>query len=106
MPQGSILGPLLFIVYVNDITHNCIDSVPFIYADDTALLVTGSNKQDIETKLQCDLHHLGNWFNNNKLSLNVTKTKSMLICGSISKLKNESLNVMMNDIAVECVNDI
>ena len=57
-------------------------------------------------KLESDLVHLGEWFNNNRLSLNVTKTKSMLLCGNTSKLRHDSLNVTMNDVDIECVQDI
>ncbi len=106
VPQGSILGPLLFIVYINDIARNCIDTILFIYADDTALVAFGSSKEELEFKLQNDLVHLGCWFNNNKLSLNITKTKSMLLCGSRSKLKHESLALNLNDVVIECVNDM
>ncbi len=69
VPQGSILGPLLFICYINDISRNCIYTVPYIYADDTALVVRGVNKNDVEWKLQYDINNLKNWFCYNKLSI-------------------------------------
>ena len=100
------INPLLFIVYINDIARNCIYTTPFIYADDTALVTFGSSKVELETKLQEDLVHLGRWFNNNKLSLNITKTKSMLLSGSRSKLKHESLELTLNDVEIECVQDM
>ena len=106
VPQGSILGPLLFIVYINDIARNCIDTVPFIYADDTALVTFGSTKEELESKLQQDLVHIGRWFSKNKLSLNISKTKAMLLCGNGSKLKHESLELKLNDVEIECVHDM
>ena len=94
------------IVYINDIARNCTNTVPFIYADDTALVTFGSSREELESKLQADLIHLGHWFNNNKLSLNIAKTKSMLLCGSRSRLKHECLHVKLNDVNVECVHDM
>jgi len=82
VPQGSILGPLLFIVYLNDVVESCNMFTPVIYADDTALFsvleVFGPNSQDIETNINHELISIGNWFKANKLSINGSKTKAML----------------------------
>ena len=79
VPQGSILGPLLFLVYINDlpsITSNCSVS---LYADDTVLYCYSSNVTELENNLNEDLLRLSNWLNENKLTLNLDKTKSMII---------------------------
>ncbi len=106
VPQGSILGPLLFICYINDASRNCVYTTPYVYADDTALLVQGANKEEIEWKLQSDIDNLKLGFECNKLSLNCTKTKSMLFCGKRSKHKSESLNIKIDDVTIECVPDM
>ena len=85
VPQGSILGPLLFICYVNDLQRYCLYSHPFVYADDTALLCIGDNPEIVERKLQADLNILSKWFVMNKLSMNVSQTKVMLFCSGCSK---------------------
>ena len=106
VPQGSILGPLLFICYINDVSRNCIMTTPFVYADDTALLAHGHGVAEIEGKLQSDINNLKNWFQLNKLSLNSSKTKSMLLCGRRSRLKSEVLNINIDGTAVECVSEM
>ena len=74
VPQGSILGPLLFIIYLNDI-HNCSKILHFIiFADDTNLFLSNSQADKLINIMNTELLHLSNWFKSNKLSLNIDKT--------------------------------
>ena len=75
VPQGSILGPLLFICYINDLAQITTFTQPFIYADDTTLLCKGTDVDEIRGKLHHDLAVLQKWFVVNKLSLSIDKTK-------------------------------
>ena len=76
VPQGSILGPLLFIIYINDISQSSKHFNVIIYADDTTLCSTLKINADA-TQLNMELNNVSRWLNLNKLSLNVNKTKAM-----------------------------
>ncbi len=95
VPQGSILGPLLFICYINDLPRQCTESKPFIYADDTAIFAYGKSPTDVRVKLQSDLNALYNWFASNKLSVNCAKSNIMLFTSSRSKYKNDVIELNM-----------
>jgi hypothetical protein len=75
VPQGSILGPLLFIIYVNDLPSVIHQFArPVIYADDTSILVTAKNLKDLQIKVRSTLNHVSNWFSSKGLTLNMEKT--------------------------------
>ena len=69
VPQGSILGPILFIIYVNDLSLLNMSCKILQYADDTVLYTSGNNLEDISQKLQTDLSTLVQWCDMNQLTI-------------------------------------
>ena len=79
IPQGSCLGPLLFITYINDLPQAVLDSNVSMYADDTSFCYQSLDINKLNEVINNDLEKLQKWLMSNKLSLNAMKTQSMLI---------------------------
>ena len=78
VPQGSILGPLLFIIYTKDLPKSLTMTKSILFADDTTVYASSSSLHDLINVINADLTHLADWFCANRLSLNVSKTNYVL----------------------------
>ena len=87
IPQGSILVPILLVIYINDLPQILLKSSIGMYADDTAIYLSDSSAEIIKKVLQNDLNNFEQWVASSRLVLNQNKTKWML-CGSRQKLEH------------------
>lgn len=78
VPQGSVLGPLLYILYINNIRKANLCADYTVYADDTSLVYSGKNKDELECKVNNDMAKMFDWLSGNKLVLNSDKTVFLL----------------------------
>jgi len=95
VPQGSILGLLLFLIYVNDIPNTTL-SRPCLFTDDTYLIVNSTSLSTLEQECNIELKKLQTWCNANKLEINPKKSASLLILSRINAPK-VNLDIMHND---------
>ena len=79
IPQGSVLGPLFFLLYINDLPHCLSRTKPRLFADDTNITASGDSIPYLENAVNSDLENLRKWLIANRLTLNVAKTEFMLI---------------------------
>ena len=100
VPQGSILGPLLFLLYINDMSA-AVKCKLLLYVDDSVLLASGKDLVEIEATLSCELESVNNWLIDNKLSLHLGKTQ-FIVFGTRKKLcKCNTLNIVCKGNVIE-----
>jgi hypothetical protein len=89
VPQGSILGPLLFLIYVNDF-QRCHSEISIQYADDTSIIISDKQIPTLAEKCKIVLNEIYTWLNANKLSLNLSKTSYLIFSN-----KNDDIDLQL-----------
>ena len=89
VPQGSVLGPLLFLLYINDLNQAIKFCKVHHFADDTNLLCLSNSIQKLNKLVNADLKHRVNWLNANKISLNVKKTEMVIFKSKQKKFEGD-----------------
>jgi hypothetical protein len=96
VPQGSVLGPLLFLLYINDLPKAINDNVKMVlFADDTSIIITSPNPTDFNNKVNKVLQDINVWFATNLLSLNLEKTQFMQFITKSNSLID--INIMLGN---------
>ena len=81
VPQGAILSPLLFLVYMNDIGHATSSASVNLFADDTSLFTAAKSETDLQSHLQTAVTELSEWYNKWALKINQAKSALLILCG-------------------------
>lgn len=98
VPQGSIMGPFLFLCYINDLPNVSNMITPLIFADDTNLFITGKDPNALMATLNEELVKISQWTDVNKLSLNTQKTKYIVFTKPRSSITIEAPLLLNNDV--------
>ncbi|XP_077976386.1 uncharacterized protein LOC144432146 [Styela clava] len=106
VPQGSLLGPLFFLAYINDMSRCLKSSESIMFADDTDLILHGENLEDLFTVANYELANIHSWMLVNKLSLNANKTKFVLFHPSKHKSVSCTKPLLLNGNEIERVKEI
>lgn len=105
VPQGSILGPLLFNIYLNDFKNALSSGFPIMYADDTNIFISGNNIDTITAQCNTELGNINKYIQSNRLSLNTSKTQAMTFSNNPATRKSEP-NIEIGGQKIEIVNSV
>ena len=108
VPQGSIFGPLLFLIFINDLCHSTPLLEAILSADDTQLFYSHNNIKELCRTINAELNHLNDWFCANKLSLNTDKTEYVLFHKAKTKdnLPLVLPDLFINDVKIKSENSL
>ena len=104
VPQGSILGPLLFILYINDIVKVSTVLNPVLFADDTSLFHAHTDFDTLIEEINEELQKITTWFHTNKLSLNIKKSNFIIFLPKGKKCNTENVKININGNEIKRVN--
>ena len=104
VPQGSVLGPILFLIYINDIIHSSNKLKFLLFADDTTIFIQGNNLADISLTLNTELQKVSKWIMCNKLTLNYDKSQFMV--SSPLMTPAASISIKINELELKEVSDL
>jgi hypothetical protein len=94
--QGSILGPILFLIYINDLP-NATNLLTFMFADDTSTLKSMTDLNELISFVNAELKKMATWFRCNKMAVNTSKTKFIIFRTRGKIINNDSVNILFND---------
>ena len=105
VPQGSILGPLLFILFINDITNISKLADLIMFDDDTNIFFKHANINELFVNVNNELQKISKWFKLNKLSLNIKQTSFIMFSNKNKIINTEQFNILFDNIVIDEVHN-
>ena len=98
VPQGTVLGPICFLIYINDFPSHVLSGDALMYADDSNLSAHGNNIEELQSNLQACLTEASGWFDANRIAVNENKSATLVITVQRSLNSTTPLHFILNNI--------